>query len=354
MEQNASEQQETTKINYGKEDIVKIILGYQKLGGDGRFREFLNKVKKCDLCDNDDILYSKRPLNRIVNNLDLNAKPEGEAEKILQRYESFQKRFDRKPLSRFGEAEEIRKLDTVSDREFYEFVMKNNWPDDMGLSIGVCGWTDASMLLSKPNPEIMIIGADWYPLRSQSTFLTEREDHVLLNHMKFLSKLFPDKNNGERIEAWKTLFLKAGIYFTNAMLCYRPQTDKVGNQNIAPQSFLNCQEHLESQIKIIKPKLIITWGLQPALSILRYMAEQAAGSDISKELQELISGNFKFKELAKLNEMTPLKIPAPWGGDVYIHILCHPSMPNRWGKQPDGTFLDYSNLRKWLGGQQWI
>jgi len=340
---------EEKKINlYTKDQIIKIIEGYKELNKYRQMQEFLDQAKKCRKCQG--LPVEKRPFNRILNNLDLNADIQIEANKITDFYKAFQTKYGREfyePVKFFDQFE-------GKNEEFYKYIMDEQWSENRGLSIGVCGWTDATIFHSKPNPEIMIVGADWYPLRSQAAFIIERDDYSLLNPTKFLGKLFPGMEHEERSKKWEDMLKKVGVYFTNAMLCYRPQTSKVGNQNIASESFLYCQDHLESQIRIVKPKLIITWGLQPALSILRFIDQQTAGKNIPKELQELLSSNFKFKELKKLEDMTPIKIQAPWGGDVYIHILCHPSMPNRWGKLDDNTFLDYSNLRKWLGEKQWI
>lgn len=338
---------EKKKINlYSKDEIIKIIEGYKKLNEDGQMQEFMGQAIQCRKCQG--LPVEKRPFNRILNNLDLNADPLIEANKITEAYKAFQTKYDREfyePIRFFDQFE-------GKDEELYKYVMDEQWSANRGLSIGVCGWTDATIFHSKPNPGIMIVGADWYPLRSQTAFIIERDDYSLLNPTKFLGKLFPGMGNEERSKKWEDILKRAGVYFTNAMLCYRPQTSKVGNQNIAPESFSYCQGHLEAQIRIIKPKLIITWGLQPALSMLRYISKQSSGDETARKLKELISSGFKFRKLGDFKDKSPFKIKSEWG-EFHFHPLCHPSMPNRWGKQPDGSFLDYTNLRNWLGEPQW-
>lgn len=326
--------------HYNTGEIIKIIDGYKQLNENGRMGAFLSRVSGCRKCEG--LPIEKRPLNRIVNSIDLTVDSSKEAERIEELYKDFALKFERKryePIDHFKQVE-------GGDAGFYQYVMNNFWPENTGLSIGVNGWTDASLLHSRTKPEIMLVGADWYPLRSQSTFLTEKDDDTFRNPGKFLSKLYPDLEADQRKKAWDVLLADYGIYFTNAMLCYRPQSGKVGNRNIAPESFHYCQMHLEEQIRIIKPKLIITWGLQPALSIIRYISSQKKESEIALKFRELVTSGFKFSKLGKMGLASPFQIQAEWG-EFHFHPLCHPSMPNRWGKQ-DGTFLDYISLRKWL------
>ncbi len=336
---------------YSHDEIISIINKYKNHENLTGMEAFLKKAASCRKCEtladesqeDDDRRFERVPLNRLVSPIDFNVTSSDLAIAIENHYKNFRNFFNRKyyePISNFEILE-------GSNAEFHDYVMNRFFPERQGLSIGVCGWTDASMLRSKEKPEIMIIGADWYPLRSQPTFLIERDDESFLNPGGFLRKLLPAIPHEQFAEAWKDLLSKHGVYFTNAMLCYRPQSAKVGNRNIAPESFLYCQEHLEAQIRIISPKLIITWGLQPALSMLRYVSKLSSENDTTIKLKRLFTDGFKFRKLAEVGFSAPFKLMAEWG-EFHFHPLCHPSMPNRWGKDANGLFHDYADLKKWL------
>lgn len=329
---------------YEKNKVVSIIEGYQSLNYNGAMQSFLYKASSCRKCEG--LPINVRPINRLVNELHLDRKPGEEADKIIQSYDIFKKHFMRQPYSvidKFNQCKE-----SIDDEQFYQEVMVDPWPIDGGLSIGVCGWTDASILLSKGKHEIMIVAADWYPMRSQNTFLIEREDSIFLKQKVFPNKLFSGIPQEEKTEKWKNLLSKAGIYFTNAMLCYRPQTDKVGQKNISVKSFEYCQNHLKDQINIVKPKLIVTWGVQPAISTFNALSEIAQNKNSTDIIKKTFFSPFQLTKLGTHPEKPPFKIHAEWG-DVWFHPICHPSMPqNRWGKQSIGQYLDYGNLGNWI------
>jgi len=324
---------------YSTDEIVSIIKGYRSLNSSGLMKKFIQSASSCSDCNK---LPKKIPINRLVNVLEFDNTPEEEAEKIKQRYIHFKKIFERQKYSPLK-----KELFThyADDKQFYEYVMGDQWPIEGGLSIGVCGWTDASILLSKGKHEIMIVAADWYPLLSQTSFIIEREDTRFLKYTKFTNKLFSGTQPKERNEKWEKLILQAGVYFTNAMLCYRPRIEKIKQNNISEKSFENCQSFLKDQIQIVKPKIIITWGVQPAISAMNALSELTKSRAITDSIKKTFFSPFQITKLGDLPNGPPFRIPVDWQG-VLFHPLCHPAMPNRWGKQGPNQCLDYEKLKK--------
>lgn len=328
------------KIHFFGPTLVQIIQKYGALGQKGEMAEFLARAKNCKECEKKITSYKKRPLNRLVNDLDLRD-PEKEAERIVKRYEHFNDFFGREPLGRITK----KGLTDLEEEVFYDSVMKKKecWPNDMSLSIGVCGWTDAGLFLHKSQfpPKIMIVASDWYPLLAQDTFLIEREDSKLLGS-GFAKLLFSERAS----EEWSELLEKAGVYFTNAMLCYRPGKDKTGSTNLSMRSFNNCRGFLEAQIKIVKPDLLISWGVQATSSIFKILAKYAPDSMTANKL-ECYSAN-PFKEIKTSSDEFPLQFKI---GDnsLHFHPLYHPSSRRcHWGEKTGKIFQDYSKLKDWI------
>ncbi len=79
------------------------------------------------------------------------------------------------------------------------------------------------------------------------------------------------------------------IYITNAIMCARQGKNYRGNNIDLKISTLNCSEYLLRQIKIVKPKVILTLGYYPLLSLSKIF-----GFNIEKTLKETI---LKFPEI---------------------------------------------------------
>ena len=122
--------------------------------------------------------------------------------------------------------------------------------------------------------------------------------------------LIDSKDPIEMGNMWDELSQKAGIYFTNAMLCYRPGMSTRGTINISQRSFENCRKWLKIQIEIIKPELIITWGRQATLSVSHILSQKASVQSDRVKLDNIFSDGFKFSKLGKLkeNEQPPFRI----------------------------------------------
>lgn len=143
-------------------------------------------------------------------------------------------------------------------------------------------WTD---WFNRLDSKIMIIGQDWGPY----------------NDMKKLNSLLKDdkSNWNELIELEKSNtkkllenYIKESsdnkhslneIFITNAIMCARQGDNYRGNNIDLKKSTLNCSQYILKQIEIVKPKVILTLGYYPLLSLSYLM-----NFNIEKTLKETI------------------------------------------------------------------
>lgn len=143
-------------------------------------------------------------------------------------------------------------------------------------------WTD---WFNRLDSEIMIIGQDWGPYsemlkinkllnsdKSNWEYLIESEKS---NTKKILEKYIIESSNNK--------YSLDNIYITNAIMCAR-QGELYRSNNISLKaSTLNCSEYLLRQIEIVKPKVILTLGYYPLVSLSRIF-----NFKIGKTLKETI------------------------------------------------------------------
>jgi len=328
------------EIHFFGPKLVDIIQKYGALGQKGEMAEFLARAKNCTECAETIASKKKCPLNLLVNDLDP-SDPEKEAKRIEDRYNDFNDFFGREPRNKITK----KGLTDLKEEDFYDSVMieKECWPKNMRLSIGVCGWTDAGLFLCKnqSQPKIMIVASDWYPLLAQNSFILEREDAKLIGS-GFAKLLFPERAS----EKWRELLEKAGVYFTNAMLCYRPGKDKIGSTNLSIRSFNNCRGFLEAQIKIVNPELLISWGVQATSSIFKILAKYAPDSMTANKMERYSSN--PFKEIKTSIDEFPLQIKIG-DNNLHFHPLYHPASRRcHWGEKTGKISQDYSKLKDWI------
>lgn len=154
-------------------------------------------------------------------------------------------------------------------------------------------WTD---WFNRLHSIIMIIGQDWGPYSDMKKF------HDLLNK---------DKTNWkELIESEKSTTKKMlenfigmssnnkysldNIYITNAIMCARQGNTYRGDNIDLKNSTLNCSEYLLRQIEIVRPKVILTLGYYPLMSlakIFKFNIEKTLKETISK-LPEILIDDF--------------------------------------------------------------
>lgn len=143
-------------------------------------------------------------------------------------------------------------------------------------------WTD---WFHRVDSSIMIIGQDWGPYQEMKTL------HDKLNYDKSNWKdlIESEKSNTKKLLAYYIEQSSQGTYtlddlfVTNAILCARKGNSYRGDNIDLKKSTLNCSKYLLRQIEIVKPKVIVTLGYYPLLSLASIF-----GFPISKTLKEII------------------------------------------------------------------
>ena len=159
-------------------------------------------------------------------------------------------------------------------------------------------WTD---WLNRLDAEIMIIGQDWGPFQDMvmlnKSYINNHNWQELMNSEKSLTKkmlynylLASAKLYGKVID--EEYINK--IYITNAIMCARQGHNYRGDNIKLKECTLNCSEFLKRQIDIVKPKVILTLGYYPLLSLAKIY-----GFDIPNNLRDIV----KDKDLIKIDKM---------------------------------------------------
>lgn len=151
-------------------------------------------------------------------------------------------------------------------------------------------WTD---WYSRLQSNIMIIGQDWGPF----------QDMEILNR-----SLFPDKSNWKELmeseksntkkmlshyiwNSSKEKYSLEDCFITNAIMCARRGEHYRGDNIDLKKSTLSCREYLHRQIEIVKPKVILTLGYYPLLSlshIFHFPIEKTLKETIQKTPEILV------------------------------------------------------------------
>ncbi|MCI8589060.1 MAG: hypothetical protein HFG40_05340 [Bacilli bacterium] len=149
-------------------------------------------------------------------------------------------------------------------------------------------WTD---WFNRQNSEIMIIGQDWGPysdmkklyemLSADKSNWRELVESENSNTKKILEKYIMESSNNK--------YSLGSIYITNAIMCARQGELYRGNNIDLKMSTLNCSEYLLRQIEIVQPRVILTLGYYPLMSL-----SNIYHFNIEKTLKETIS---KFPEV---------------------------------------------------------
>lgn len=127
-------------------------------------------------------------------------------------------------------------------------------------------WTD---WFHRLDSEIMIIGQDWGPYRDMVSL-----NRALLEDCSNWSTLIEsEKSNTKKLlnyyicESSGQRYSLDNIFITNAIMCARQGDYYRGNNIDLKKSTMNCSEYLLRQIQILKPKVILTLGYYPLLSL---------------------------------------------------------------------------------------
>ena len=145
-------------------------------------------------------------------------------------------------------------------------------------------WTD---WLNRLDSRIMIIGQDWGPFNDMKTLneayikqptkeiqkhLIEQEKSATKRQLEYYIK--ESSNNKHSLDE---------IFITNAIMCARQGDNYRGDNIDLNKSTQNCSNYLMKQIEIVKPKIILTLGYYPILSLSKIY-----GFEIENNLKETI------------------------------------------------------------------
>ncbi|MDE6292954.1 MAG: hypothetical protein K2L98_04660 [Bacilli bacterium] len=170
-------------------------------------------------------------------------------------------------------------------------------------------WTDWSNRL---DADIMIIGQDWGPFADMQRLnqeylknLSEYSWKALMESEKSLTKKMLTKyliesatiNNINITEDYID-----NIYITNAIMCARKGNNYRGDDIKLKECTLNCREYLKRQIEIVKPKVIMTLGYYPLLSLAGIY-----GFMIPKTMREVI----EYMPVIKMDDLVIVPIYHP-------------------------------------------
>ena len=135
-------------------------------------------------------------------------------------------------------------------------------------------WTD---WYNRLNSKIMIIGQDWGPYNDMMKF---HDAYVTEKNTSNWEKIMECENSLTKKMLTKFLIESASIYninldnnfinkifITNAIMCARKGHNYRGDNIKLKESTLNCCNYLKEQIEIVKPKIILTLGYYPLLSL---------------------------------------------------------------------------------------
>lgn len=127
-------------------------------------------------------------------------------------------------------------------------------------------WTD---WFNRLESKIMIIGQDWGPYSDMKKFNNLLENSK--SNWKELIEL--EKSNTKKLlenyikESSDGQYSLDDIFITNAIMCARQGNSYRGNNINLKKSTINCSEYLKRQIEIVKPKVILTLGYYPLMSL---------------------------------------------------------------------------------------
>lgn len=145
-------------------------------------------------------------------------------------------------------------------------------------------WTD---WINRLDSKIMIIGQDWGPYNDMKAL----NELYMLNRSKDNWKylLEQEKSNTKKQleyyirESSSNKYCLDNIFITNAIMCARKGNNYRGDNISLKKSTNNCSQYLVKQIEIVRPKIILTLGYYPILSL-----SQSYNFEIGSNLKETI------------------------------------------------------------------
>ena len=135
-------------------------------------------------------------------------------------------------------------------------------------------WTD---WFHRLDAKIFVIGQDWGPYIDMQKLHTEYQKNPTEKHWqnlidtepsltkKMLTKYLILSAKDYNIKIDETIL--NSLFITNAVMCARTGTTYRGNNIDLNKSTKNCSCFLKKQIEIVNPKIIVTLGYYPLLSL---------------------------------------------------------------------------------------
>ena len=184
---------------------------------------------------------------------------------------------------------ELGKCDKCTNLRCKEKSLINIYKDyEFSISIPSI-WTDR---FNRLDSKIMIIGQDWGPYSDMKRFSNllyndksnwkEIIELEKSNTKKLLENYIKESSNGQ--------YSLNDIFITNAIMCARQGNSYRGNNIDLKKSTINCSEYLLKQIEIVKPKVILTLGYYPLMSLSKIL-----NFEINKTLKETIENHFEIE-----------------------------------------------------------
>lgn len=149
-------------------------------------------------------------------------------------------------------------------------------------------WTDWYRRLES---NILIVGQDWGPYNDMKKL---REGYIKDESIDNWIRLIEmEKSNTKKLLTKYLIESSDGkinsidnIYITNAIMCARKGNYYRGDNINLKVSTLNCSKYLYKQIEIVKPKVVVTLGYYPLLSLSKIF-----GFKIESNLKQSIIKN---------------------------------------------------------------
>lgn len=133
----------------------------------------------------------------------------------------------------------------------------------------------------------MIIGQDWGPYNDMESLNKLYLENKSIENWDYLIE--SEKSNTKKLLTSYIEISSKGkcclddVFITNAIMCARKGNSYRGDNINLKKSTCNCTEFLVKQIEIVKPKVVLTLGYYPLLSLAK-----GYGFSIFKTLKEQI------------------------------------------------------------------
>ncbi len=262
---------------YATQDVVRIIEGYRMLerrGGLSRLLKTVSRCSKCakcypDRCDHPvSSLVRPLPLHRLLTESD------------VKRYAIRIKRdhaFLRELFATLSSADEVR--GAMGSAKF---------------AIGLSPWLDRCMLFRfSRQTKLMVVGIDY---KHFPAFFSQARDHNFpldsyrnKNNIwgptwrRFWTNLLGSPYDDQRVDDF---LASTGTYMTNSMLCFGGAASP-GHHNYR---YLECcRPHIESQIRIARPDIIVSFGNLGCRNVASMLLEENPDNNLVRRLAQSLS-----------------------------------------------------------------